>query len=165
MDMSTFEKFESANWSPETIARTRPAPQLAESDEERREIEMERRERKANFPHSVIFEGSFPEYDFANRWCWQNFGPRHGECSESYSEYPACPLVLATGRIENRDGREKKKYGKVDEHSHEGTWTWYFFGKTDYDYGFGEYYFASESDRDRFIAAVPTFSWGENYHP
>jgi hypothetical protein len=46
----------------------------------------------AQFPYRVVVECDFPEWDVANRWCWQNFGPRHGECS-SQREYAACPLI------------------------------------------------------------------------
>jgi hypothetical protein len=86
MNLATFEEFERATWAPETIARTRPAHELVQSDEERSEIEAERRERTAKLPHTVIVEGSFPEYDVAGRWCWQNVGPRDGECVDSSSE-------------------------------------------------------------------------------
>jgi hypothetical protein len=129
------------------------------------EDDDERRQLKAMFPHSVVLEGAYPEHDFATRWCWQNCGECHGECHEMYSEYPGCPLVLATGRIERIRGRDVMKYEKVAAHLHQGSWTKKWLGKTAYDYGFGEFYFASEADLERFISAVPTFSWGENYDP
>jgi hypothetical protein len=31
--------------------------------------------RLLRFPHSVMLKVSFAELDFANRWCWQTFGP------------------------------------------------------------------------------------------
>lgn len=33
-----------------------------------------------------------------------------------------------------------------------------------HDYGLGEYCFVTESDRDRFLAAEPTFNIGEKYN-
>jgi hypothetical protein len=126
-------------------------------------FEADRQLRLCRFPHSVILEGAVPEYDFASRWCWQNFGACDGECYDSYSEYPACPVVLATKRIENVRDRQTKKFAVVDAHTHEGLWTKDGLGKTGYDYGFFEFYFASEADQNRFTAAVPTFIWGENF--
>jgi len=40
----------------------------------------ERHRRLSRCPYSVMLEVAFPELDFANRWCWQRFGPAHGEC-------------------------------------------------------------------------------------
>lgn len=157
MKLASFEQYAEIAWAPATVTTLRSSDELAQHDEDRRETEIERRGSKARFPHTVIVEGAVDDYDFANRWCWQNVGPCDGECMESYSQYPGCPLVLATVRVESKDGRERKKYSKVEAHSHQGPWTWYFFGKTEYDYGFGEYYFARELDRNRFVAAVPSF--------
>ncbi|HEY2249831.1 MAG TPA: hypothetical protein VGH74_02180 [Planctomycetaceae bacterium] len=145
------------------ISADKAIEELVEIGDDRRELDAERKERLRRFPNSVALEGAFSEYYFASRWCWQNLGACDGECCESDSEYPGCPLVLATERIENIGGRQRKKYSRIDAHVHEGSWTNYWLGKTDYDYGFCEFYFANDADRDRFIAAVPTFTWGENY--
>jgi hypothetical protein len=103
----------------------------------------ERNERLSRFPHSVMLKVSFAELDFANRWCWQNFGPSDGECRQRDSEYCACD--------------------RAEPHSHVGKWTWYFLDKTDYNFGFNEWYFAELADRDLFVANVDTINWGEHY--
>jgi hypothetical protein len=139
--------------------------ELVEAGDNRAELEFERQERFRRFPQAVILAGVYPEHDFAKRWCWQTIGPCDGECHDSSAEYPGCPLVLATERAEPFRGWPQKKYSTVAEHVHEGLWTWFWLGKTDYNYGFGEFYFANGSDIDRFVTAVPTFSWGENYDP
>ncbi len=40
---------------------------------------------------------------------------------------------------------------------------WYFFGNTDYDFGFCEWYFSEQSDRDGFLASMGEINWGEKY--
>jgi hypothetical protein len=42
-------------------------------------------------------------------------------------------------------------------------WTLVWLGKTDYDYGFTEYCFLNEADRDAFLAVAPSLTFGENY--
>lgn len=136
----------------------------------------ERREKALkDFPFTVIVESCYPENDFAHRWCWEQFGPMNvEECFERYSEYPGCSLVQATKYIrpykyKDIDGTEREdsevcyKGNDVPKHSHEGTWTSVWLGKTGYDYGFTEMYFKNEADRDKFIEAVPSFNLGENY--
>ncbi|WP_156397947.1 MULTISPECIES: hypothetical protein [unclassified Duganella] len=95
------------------------------------------------FPFAVMLKVSYPELDFANRWCWKNFGPCDGECTQAQSEYQVC---LESG-----------------PHDHSGNWTSYWFEKTDYDFGFNEWYFVNSVDRDRFIAILDEINWGENY--
>jgi hypothetical protein len=90
-----------------------------------------------------MLQVSFPEMDFADRWCWQRFGPRDGECIQHGSEYPVCAI----------EGR----------HSHTGKWTSHWFAKTDYNFGFNEWYFAEESAREQFLASVSEINWGENF--
>ena len=95
------------------------------------------------FPYMVIVEGDYPEWDVAERWCWQSFGPRHGACNWQ-TGYPACPIILATEKVPTRvvqGGQEYTclRYSNPVEHSHTGTWTTYWFGKTDYDHGFGAF--------------------------
>lgn len=137
--------------------------------------ENKRKEAKEKFPFTTIVEGYYPEMDYSARWCWQNFGPIDcKECHETYSEYPGCPLIQATGYIDTgtyKDSagiehpwKEKRYKGEdVEKHSHEGVWTSVWFGKTGYDYGFTEICFKNEADRDKFIEAAPSFNFGENY--
>jgi hypothetical protein len=125
----------------------------------------ERSNLHVQFPHVVVIEGDFPEVAVALRWCWSKFGPRHGDCWNW--EYPSCPLVLATERLEMCEIKgkqwEKKVYRSVAAHSHVGEWTLHWLGKTEYDHGFGEFCFANEAQRDAFIRQIPSFDWGENY--
>jgi hypothetical protein len=114
-----------------------------DSPEEQVEQKLERQEQLARFPYSVMLQVSFPELDFANRWCWRRFGPSRGECMQRYSEYRVCDLT--------------------EPHSHLGGWTCKWFVKTDYDFGFNEWYFAEEDDRDRFLGSVKEINWGENF--
>jgi hypothetical protein len=109
-----------------------------------RTIEIEDHEaRLLAFPYSIILQLAYPQLDFADRWCWQQFGPMHGECWQHTSEYPACSM---TGR-----------------HTHEGKWTTYWLAKVDYDFGFNEWLFIEEADRDKFLAFVPAITWGEKF--
>jgi hypothetical protein len=114
-----------------------------DSLEDRLAEERERSDRMVRFPYGVMLQVSFPELDFANRWCWENFGPCDGECMQKQSEYSACD--------------------RVDPHVHEGTWTSHWFEKTDYNFGFNEWYFAERADQQRFLANVENINWGENY--
>ncbi|MBT5018587.1 MAG: hypothetical protein HON04_07560 [Planctomicrobium sp.] len=95
------------------------------------------------FPYPVMLELAFPELDFVNRWCWQHFGASHGECFQKHSQYRMCTAD--------------------DQHSHIGSWTNRWLVKTDYDFGFNEWYFSTDSDRDLFLEFVPSINWGENF--
>lgn len=133
--------------------------------------EEKRAEFAKQFAYTAVVEGNYPEQDYLTRWAWQQFGPMQcEECCESYSEYPACPLVQATEYTYNYtykdiDGTMKedseKQYKKPEKHGHEGVWTTVWLGKTGYDYGFMEFYFKNEADRDAFLKAE--FSLGERY--
>lgn len=119
------------------------------------------------FPFMVIVEGDYPEFDVAGRWCWRTFGPRHGEC-DWHSTYPACPIILATEKVEKtviHSGQEFKylTYANPTEHSHQGSWTTYWFGKTGYDYGYGAFCFSNENEKMKFINYLPEVNLGENY--
>ena len=116
---------------------------LANSANARAAEMQERQLRLAAFPYCVLLQVAFAELDFANRWCWQQFGPAHGECLQASSEYPACAVRTP--------------------HSHEGRWLTDWLAKTDYNFGFNEWYFAQQTDRDRFAEFVPLISWGENF--
>jgi hypothetical protein len=114
-----------------------------DSLEDRDKEKRERDQRILRFPHAIMLELSYPEMDFVNRWCWQNFGPADGECQQKQSEYRVCHL-------------EKP-------HHHIGKWTTHWFVKTDYNFGFAEWYFSENADQERFRANLPHFNWGENY--
>jgi hypothetical protein len=107
----------------------------------------------AQFPYRVVVECDFPEWDVANRWCWQNFGPRHGECW-SQLEYATCPLIFPTEHIVKAvvPGKEYelKRYSNVHIPHHVGIWTTYWFGKTEYDHGYGEFSFIRENNKAKF---------------
>ena len=105
--------------------------------------EHERAARLSRFPHVVTLQVSFPEVDYANRWCWRRFGPSDGDCLQHQSDYPACSIS--------------------ELHSHVGKWMQYFFGKTDYNFGYCEWYFLEQSDRECFLASVGEICWGEKY--
>ena len=95
------------------------------------------------FPFAVILKVSYPELDYANRWCWQQFGPADGDCLEKQSQYPTCALPNA--------------------HRHAGRWRWHWLAKTDYDFGYNEWSFAQEDDRKLFRAFSPHIQWGERF--
>jgi hypothetical protein len=125
-----------------------------------------REETHRSFPHIVVLEGVYPEHDFAQRWAWQNFGPQDGKCQDHYSEYPGCPLVLETKQVVTGSDHQgnawsENVYKDPGEHSHEGKWKTFWLGKTGYDYGFCEYCFKDEADKDKFFAAWETFGLGE----
>ena len=125
---------------------------------------------KSKFPFTVVLYGAYISHDFAVRWCWRNFGPIDGKCDERGSEFPGCPLVLATEYLvngwyfdanKNKVDWEEKAYKEVEDHDHVGIWKYFWLGKHGYDYGFSEFYFQNESDRDCFLAAIPNFNLGE----
>lgn len=121
----------------------------------------------AQFPYVVLVECDVPELDVAMRWCWTCFGPLDGKCW-SGSEYPACPIVMATEHSAERMGADGKiykikKYDRVADHSHTGEWTVIWLGKTDYNHGFAEFCFRVDAHKNRFLQRVPKIDWGENF--
>jgi hypothetical protein len=102
-----------------------------------------RNEKVLRFPYAVMLQVSFPELDFTNRWCWQSFGPFKGECHKGRIEYPVC----------HRD----------EPHCHLGKWLSHFYVKTEYDFGFNEWFFLEMADCDLFIANIDSIHWGENF--
>ena len=126
--LSSFEEY---------LACENYAPEI-KADEERGRVE-----RLSRFPYAVTLQVSYPELNFANRWCWQRFGSSDGNCLEGQSEYPACNIL--------------------EIHSHTGKWMWCWLAKTDYNFGFCEWYFSNELERDYFLASVGEISWGEKY--
>ena len=119
-----------------------PARESGSAEARATEIE-ERETRLAAFPYEVVLQLAYPQMDFATRWCWQQFGPANGECLQYSSEYPACHLGSG--------------------HAHEGRWLTKWLAKTDYDFGFNEWCFAKQADRDKFLEFVPSITWGETY--
>lgn len=143
-----------------------------------RRLEYQRQQHKKRqgvsetFPYTTVLVGIYSEHDYAIRWCWLNISPPTGICDNYQSEYPACPLVLVTafvehGTIKDKLGQETPTqwvvYKDPGEHEHEGVWCWIWLGKTDYDYGFCEFYFANEVDREQFLAACSTFTWRKEW--
>jgi hypothetical protein len=104
----------------------------------------ERDLRKSRFPFSLMLELSFAELDFVNQWCWQQFGAADGQCLDKSSNDPICQIK--------------------EEHSHAGKWCWNWIEKTDYNFGFCEWYFSDQDDLSRFKALLPEICWGEK-HP
>ena len=137
-----YEKYEASRH--EWVLQSRPPAEHATHEKFRRDKSDRRQRLRERFPHVVLLEGSYPETDFAERRCWQQFGFCDGKCQNYASEYP--------------------RYSQPPEHEHVGVWTTMWLGKTGYDYGFMEFYFANESDRDSFLAAVPSLTFGENYN-
>jgi hypothetical protein len=123
--LSSFEEYLACGGTPEAKA----------------EEAWDREIRLATFPYAVMLQVSFPELDFANRWCWEHFGTCDGECTQTGADYRVC----------DRD----------EPHSHPGKWTCHWFEKTDYNFGFNEWYFAEQRDRDAFVAFVDKINWGE----
>lgn len=111
--------------------------------EDKNDVDLERAERLSRFPYSVMLQLVFPEIDFVNRWCWKNLGASYGECLQSHSHYRVCEIE--------------------QPHCHYGNWTDKFLEKTDYDFGFNEWYFISESDQKAFLEFVPMITWGEKF--
>lgn len=124
------------------------------------------------FPHSAVLEGYEPYLDFAARWLWSNVSPCDGKCQCRHSEWPACPLVLATKTVreytyKDKDGQEQKgkepQYADPGDHNHEGKWTCLSLTKSGYDCFYMDYLFESEQDRDRFIANLPAYRGDDNF--
>lgn len=101
-----------------------------------------RNETLSHFPYPVMLELSFGELDYANRWCWRRFGSPRGECFNTQSDYPMCSIQTP--------------------HCHSGTWVHEWFEKTEYNFGFNEWYFSSTSQMQQFLDFVPLINWGEH---
>ena len=97
MKISSWEEFRQDRMS--VLAMYPEYYKLEEIEKDLQTNGVRRYEAKARFPHGLIVEGDWPEYDVATRWCWQQFGPYDGQCLEHYSEYPACPVVLETKKM------------------------------------------------------------------
>jgi hypothetical protein len=129
-----------------TVELSSFAEYLASEDdppEERAAQTLERAERLQHFPLSVMLKVSFAELDSTNRWCWQHFGPNDGVCNQVGSEYRVCL--------------------QAEPHTHDGKWFSHWYVKTEYNFGFNEWYFAELADQELFLAILPAIDWGENY--
>ncbi len=169
--LTTFEemKTKKINW----CERTNRAVELERLHQSFALTEEQRVLLRASFPFAVVLEGATTEHDFVERWCWQSFGPpTRLQCHDDSSEYPGCPLVLATEEIMvssyfDKEGKKQehtyKTYQEVEAHAHDGVWTTKYLGKSGYDYGYNEYYFQNEQDYKKFVEAIPMFGLGENY--
>jgi hypothetical protein len=108
------------------------------------EDERERQALLVDFPYNVVLEVAYPELDYTNRWCWEQFGPPDGDCIlQRGSEYPVCM--------------------EQQPHRHKGSWAVKWLDKVDYNYGYAKWYFAREADARRFLEFVPSITWGEHF--
>lgn len=126
--VSSFEKY---------LATECASAEIAAEEVRDRQVRLQR------FPHSVVLELSYPELDFAERWCWQCCGPADGECMQKDSSYRVC-----------LDG---------SSHTHSGKWLRHWLAKTDFDFGFCEFYFSDQANQAAFLAQIPSFNWGEKF--
>jgi hypothetical protein len=74
---------------------------LANTDETKEELTEQLAVRDATlraFPFGVILQVAYPEIDYANRWAWQQFGPRDGKCFDvRFGSKPSdsrCAMIL-----------------------------------------------------------------------
>lgn len=114
-----------------------------DAESERVENRVKRKALMETFPFGAMLELAVAEMDFANRWCWETFGPCDGTCQQEHSQYRVCD--------------------QSDDHVHEGSWTNIWYVKTGYDFGFNEWYFTNRNQLDEFLAFVPSINWGQNY--
>lgn len=168
MEMTTYDAWLAEN-TRERERRIANYPDLVQGHiEDQQERDQERRDLLAVFPYSVVAEGFYSEHDYATRWCWQHISPKNGLCDSYQSDYLALSSVLETEFLEHTFYRGNewfhKRYWEPAEHAHQGEWAYLWFGKTDYDYGFGEYYFAQDTDRAKFVEAFPAFTWDEAWN-
>jgi hypothetical protein len=105
------------------------------------------KELQDKFPHFEVLAGHHHQHDLACRWLFENVGCRDGPCWEYSSEFPGCPLVLATRQ--QKDGWSE--YKDPGRHEHEGVWQGFYLGKTGYDYGPKIYFFKNETDKAKFL--------------
>ncbi len=119
------------------VASCANSAEYPESDLEERKLLL------LKFPYPVMLELSFAEHDNANRWCWRQFGPNDGPCCQDQSEYRVCHIE--------------------GSHEHAGVWTLKWFEKTEYNFGFCEWYFGAAKHAQALLEFVPCLDWGENY--
>ncbi len=93
----------------------------------------ERNEILFKFPYSIILKLFYHQIDFADWILWQILGEVYGVCQ--YSDIPACKIK--------------------GNHKHNGTWISYWLAKTDYDYGFNEWFFKKKKDINILTEIIP----------
>ena len=127
----------------------------------------EREGKLKEFPCALMFEMAWETDEELRKWCWDNIGLYDCEsCSDSVYFTPGCPVILdLIAKTPKIDDNEKYWEGIEDahdaiEHGFQGIWTSLSFGKTGYDYGFIEYYFKNESDKEKVLSAITVlFPW------
>ena len=114
--VSTFEAFNKVeDWRREWAVLNRPENVIIH-DKKMLDQQEKRSEFLKDFPFTVILQGNYSEHDFVNNWCWQNIGSMQcEECQEILSEYPGCPLLLATEYMattwfSTKGGRKYRSY-------------------------------------------------------
>jgi hypothetical protein len=98
------------------------------------------------------------------------------ECNEAYADfYPAWQednnredalqrfshSVIFQGDILEHDEAKKwctAEFGPENSDSKSGNWTWLFYSKTGYDYGFFEYFFSEENEKKKFEDIVESLA-------
>lgn len=118
--------------------------------------EKDHSELKKIFPYFSVLEGYSIQFDYLCRLLWNKFGPINGECFDYYSEYPVCPLVLATEKTRkvisrNKDKEEYwteiKEYFDPGKHIHNGIWNNQCLDKIGYDEFITVFYFYNEENK------------------
>lgn len=90
------------------------------------EFTNERNKINKKFSFSIVVEGLCDELSVAVQWCLDNISRRNISVGEDYI------------------------FRKLKENSPDGLWTELWYGKTDYDYGFSEFFFKNQEDLSKF---------------
>ena len=114
-----------------------------DSPEARDFANREREDRLHQFPYAVMLE-----------WPFRNSTPRIAGVGNALAQW------MARAR---KGIPEYKACSDETEHRHIGKWTSHWFVKTDYDFGYNEFYFVEQADRDLFLAHLSDIHWGEHY--
>lgn len=96
-----------------------------------------------NFPASIVIEGSLLEIKVAINWCLGRIGNRNTNF-RNYDE----GTIGGYGYSSIKSEREK---GRVFN----GLWTSLWYLKTDYDYGFFEFFFKDKNSLAAFTLELP----------
>lgn len=95
-----------------------------------------------NLTFSIVTEGACPELEMAVTWCLDNIGQRSSEIGENCNY---------------------RRLGEISRKQPGNSWNELWYGKTEYDYGFSEFFFENESDLNAFELQVSNFySIGED---
>lgn len=132
-------------------------------------IIQEREERLKTFPYFIMFEMAWETDEELSKWCWDNIGLYDCKsCNEMAWFTPGCPLMLDLIKNTPKNDDNEKYWEEIQkahddiEHGYEGNWATLSFGKTGYDYGFIEYYFKNEVDKEKVLAEIPIlFPWAK----